>query len=306
MQNNVSGFFTLATLTLALSGCATEQLRENTVTTGATTSDLLYEMALSNVAMERYYNGDDTTSFKDWNNSQKLTSDKLNDKTEVWVSVNSEKGPTTESGNENSSFDDHPLGTHLLSEPLSVAPKGKKKEDTPPPVPHLVGIDATSGDVLPWAYDVTGANIAVNDSEGITAGLSTDLSAAHVFHPSLQIPLSRTLQQSWAVSPVTDTIALNLLKGYYYNASIAKHRDPSLGYLYQNGSPPTGCLQGSYRDKCVWIPKDDPEALANLTHLVQRVMAAVEDADERAGARKQGNIPANTQPQVLIGPSRSP
>ena len=39
-----------------LTGCASEQLRENTVETSATTSDIIYEMVLSNFAMMRYYN----------------------------------------------------------------------------------------------------------------------------------------------------------------------------------------------------------------------------------------------------------
>src|SRR4029077_18496700 len=39
-----------------LAGCSAERLRVRTVNSDATRADMLYEMALSNIAMARYYN----------------------------------------------------------------------------------------------------------------------------------------------------------------------------------------------------------------------------------------------------------
>ena len=50
------GTLTVLSAIFVLTGCASEQLRENTVETSATTSDIIYEMVLSNFAMMRYYN----------------------------------------------------------------------------------------------------------------------------------------------------------------------------------------------------------------------------------------------------------
>jgi len=49
------GLVLLAAITLT--GCAADRLRENTLSAGVTTTDVIYEMVLSNIAMVRYYHG---------------------------------------------------------------------------------------------------------------------------------------------------------------------------------------------------------------------------------------------------------
>jgi hypothetical protein len=55
MRRDVIANILILAVALVLPGCATERLRDNTNEVGSTTTDMLYEMVLSNIALDRYF-----------------------------------------------------------------------------------------------------------------------------------------------------------------------------------------------------------------------------------------------------------
>jgi len=196
----------LTMLSLSLTGCSTGTLRDVTSETASTSTDIIYQEVLSNIAMARFY-------------------------------------------------------------------KGAK--------------------VLPSSYDIVGGQIAVNDSIGITTGV-TYASITHLFTPSVSLPATRAFQKTWNVTTQDNVQCLKDLADKYHSYAFDK---PNAQYFHSDVIIKPDSIAGKYRGDTVWVDADDTDAMNALYSLTTDVLDTIQKYDKLDAAAKGGKAgPSPTEP----------